>query len=255
MSLQVDQFMCRSDNFGVLIHDPQSGKTATIDAPDEGPILDALKRNGWTLDEILTTHHHGDHVEANAALKQRFDAKITGPAAEAGKIPGIDIQVADGDTITFGSQTAQIIATPGHTLGEISYFFQESGLLFAGDTLFALGCGRVFEGTPKMMWESLQKLMKLPPETTIYCGHEYTEANAAFALSVDPDNAALKNRCEGITSLRQAGKPTLPTTLDVELATNPFLRPADPAIRAHLGMQNATDSEVFTEIRARKDRF
>lgn len=255
MSLQVDQFMCRSDNFGVLIHDPKSGKTATIDAPEEGPILDALKRNDWTLDEILTTHHHGDHVEANAALKQRFNAKITGPAAEAGKIPGIDIQVADGDTITFGSQTAQIIATPGHTLGEISYFFPESGLLFAGDTLFALGCGRVFEGTPEMMWNSLQKLMKLPPATTIYCGHEYTQANAAFALSVDPDNAALNKRCENITALRQAGKPTLPTTLDVELATNPFLRPADPAIREHLGLQNASDSEVFTEIRARKDRF
>lgn len=255
MSLQVDQFMCRSDNFGVLIHDPQTGKTASIDAPEEGPILDALERNGWTLDEILTTHHHGDHVEANAALKQRFGAKITGPAAEAGRIPGIDVEVADGDSIAFGSQTAKIIATPGHTLGEISYFFPDSGLLFAGDTLFALGCGRVFEGTPEMMWNSLQKLMKLPPATMIYCGHEYTQANAAFAVSVDPDNAALKKRCDEIAAQRQAGLPTLPTTLEIELATNPFLRPDDPAIRAQLGMQDAADSVVFTEIRARKDRF
>jgi hydroxyacylglutathione hydrolase len=255
MSLQVDQFTCRSDNFVVLIHDPETGKTASIDAPEEGPILAALERNGWSLDEILTTHHHGDHVAGNAALKQRNGAKITGPAAEAGKIPGIDRQVSDGDTFTFGSESVEVIATPGHTLGEISYFFPASGLLFAGDTLFALGCGRVFEGTPEMMWDSLQKLMQLPPETAVYCGHEYTQTNAGFAVTVDPENDALAKRSAEISALRKAGKATLPTSIGLELQTNPFFRASDPGIRRTLGMENASDVEVFAELRTRRNNI
>ena len=251
--LEIDLFPCRSDNFGVLLHDPVSGATASIDAPEEKPILDALARRGWTLTHILTTHHHGDHVEANLALKQRFGATITGPKREA--IPGIDRKVDEGDVFDFAGRRVEVIATPGHTLGHICFYLPEEKLLFAADTLFALGCGRVFEGTPAQMWGSLEKLAALPDETTVYFGHEYTLSNARFAKTVDPDNAALLARVAEIEALRAAGGFTAPTTIGLEKATNPFLRAGDPAIRRHLGMETAGDAEVFAEIRGRKDRF
>lgn len=251
--LEIDLFPCRSDNFGVLLHDPVSGATASIDAPEEKPILDALARRGWTLTHILTTHHHGDHVEANLALKQRFGATITGPKRET--IPGIDRKVDEGDVFDFAGRRVEVIATPGHTLGHICFYLPEEKLLFAADTLFALGCGRVFEGTPAQMWGSLEKLAALPDETTVYFGHEYTLSNARFAKTVDPDNAALLARVAEIEALRAAGGFTAPTTIGLEKATNPFLRAGDPAIRRHLGMETAGDAEVFAEIRGRKDRF
>lgn len=253
MPLEIEQFMCRSDNFGVLAHDPETGETALIDAPEERPILEAIERTGWTPTMILTTHHHRDHVEANLALKERFGLRIIGPAKEAAKIPGIDQRVKEGDTVRIGQQEGRVIETPGHTAGHISYHFAGVGVAFTADTLFALGCGRLFEGTPADMLSSLKKLSELPLETAIYCGHEYTESNARFALTVDPTNSALKERARKIVALRREGKPTLPTTLAEEMATNPFLRWHDPVIRRNLGMENAPDEAVFAEVRKRKD--
>ncbi len=255
MPVQIDQFMCRSDNFGVLVHDEASGETAIIDAPEEGPIVAAVERTGWRPTHLLTTHHHFDHVEANAALKARYGLKIIGPTAEADKIPGIDETVSDGDTIRVCGEDVRIIETPGHTAGHVVYHFTESGVLFAGDTLFALGCGRLFERPAADMFNALSILRSLPDDTAIYCGHEYTKANADFALSVDPGNKALVARAAEIADLRSRDEPTLPTTLALEKATSPFLRWDDPAIRSNLGMQQASDADVFAEIRKRKDNF
>lgn len=255
MALQVEQFMCRSDNFGVLVHDPETGETAIIDAPEEAPILSAIERTGWTPTVILTTHHHPDHVEANLPLKERFGLSIIGPEAEADRIPGIDRKVKEGDTVRFAGRTIEVIETPGHTAGHISYHFRQDRLAFTADTLFALGCGRLFECKPPVMLASMKKLAALPAETVIYCGHEYTQSNARFALSVDPTNSALKERAKKIDALRAEGKPTLPTTIGEEMATNPFLRWHDPVIRKNLGMEGATDAEVFAELRKRKDVF
>ncbi|MCR6502639.1 hydroxyacylglutathione hydrolase [Shinella sp. CPCC 101442] len=253
--LEIDLFACRSDNFGVLLHDPVSGATASIDAPEEQAILDALARRGWTLSHILTTHHHNDHVEANLALKARFGVEIIGPAREAPRIPGIDRTVDGGDTFDFAGRRVEVILTPGHTLGHICFYLPEEKLLFAADTLFALGCGRLFEGTSAQMWDALSRLAVLPDETTVYFGHEYTLSNGRFALTVDPENTLLASRVAGIEKLRAAGAFTAPTTIGLEKATNPFLRAADPAVRRHLGMETASDADVFAEIRARKDRF
>lgn len=253
MALQIEQFMCRTDNFGVLLHDPDSGETALIDAPEEAAILAAVKRTGWTPTVILTTHHHSDHVEANLALKQRFGLKIVGPKAEEAKIPGIDETVAEGSALTFAGRRVEVIETPGHTAGHIVFHLPQEGLAFTGDTLFALGCGRLFERPASAMHESLRKLAALPAATRVYCGHEYTLSNARFALTIDPSNSALKERAARIERLRADGKPTLPTTIGEELATNPFLRWHDPAIRKNLGMEKASDVDVFAEIRKRKD--
>ncbi|PWL19611.1 hydroxyacylglutathione hydrolase [Falsochrobactrum shanghaiense] len=253
--LDIEQFICRSDNYGVLIHDPESELTASIDAPDADAIEAALERRGWTLDFIFTTHHHLDHVEGNETLKAKFGISIIGPGEEAAKIPGLDRPVGDGDEFTFGLFQVQVISTPGHTAGEISYYLPDAGVVFTGDTLFALGCGRLFEGNPATMFRSLQKLIALPGETAVYCGHEYTESNARFALSVDPGNSALKERALEIARLRAADRMTLPTTIALEMATNPFLRWHDAGIRARLGLQDAPDEVVFAEIRKRKDLF
>ena len=255
MALDIEQFICRSDNFGILARDSATGETALIDAPEEKAILEAVERTGWTPTIILTTHHHIDHVEANLALKEKFGLRIVGPEKEAAKIPGIDETVKEGDTVRVGNQQARVIETPGHTAGHVSYYFDHAGVAFTADTLFALGCGRLFECKPPVMLNSLKKLTALPLETIIYCGHEYTQSNARFALTVDPTNSALKERAAKIDSLREEGKPTLPTTLGEEMATNPFLRWHDPVIRRNLGMEQASDEEVFAEIRKRKDLF
>lgn len=253
--LDIEQFICRSDNYGVLIHDPESALTAAIDAPDANAIEAALKRRGWTLDFIFTTHHHLDHVEGNEQLKARFGVSIIGPKAEESKIPGIDRTVQDGDEFTFGLFRVKVISTPGHTAGEISFYLPEAKVVFTGDTLFALGCGRLFEGTPATMFQSLQKLVALPGDTAVYCGHEYTESNARFALTIDPDNSALKERAQEIGRLRAADKMTLPSSIALEMATNPFLRWHDSRIRARLGMQNATDDAVLQKSASAKIYF
>lgn len=255
MAVDVELFMCLSDNFGALARDRETGTVMLIDAPEERPIIEAIERTGWTPSLLLTTHHHSDHVQANLALKQRYGLKIYGPAAEEAKIPGIDETVAEGSKIQFGSQTIETIETPGHTAGHVSYWLKDAKVAFTADTLFALGCGRLFEGTPATMHASLKKLAALPADTVVYCGHEYTLSNARFAVTIDPQNAALQERARKIEELRAEGRPTLPTTIGAELATNPFLRPHDPAIRRNLGMENASDVEVFAEIRKRKDNF
>lgn len=253
--LQLDVFTCRSDNYGVLLHDPETGLTASIDAPEEGPIVAAAERNGWKITHIYTTHHHIDHVEANLALKERYGCEIIGPRDEAIAIPGLDRAVGDGDVFDFGSYPVHVIGTPGHTAGHICFHVPDAKLLFAADTLFALGCGRLFERPGADMWQSLQKLAALPDETAIYFGHEYTLSNARFAVTIDPGNDRLKTRAAEIEILRAEGKPTIPTTVGLEKETNPFLRAGDPAIRRHLLMETRTNAEVFTEIRKRKDNF
>lgn len=253
--LMIEQFTCRQDNFGVLIHDPMTGDTASIDAPDARVIEDRLAQCGWTLTHIFVTHHHGDHVEGIASLKRAHNARVIGPSAEAAKIADLDETYGDGETFEFAGRDVRVISTPGHTLGHICFYIADDRLLFAGDTLFALGCGRLFEGTPADMWNSLQKLAELPDNTTTYCGHEYTLANARFAISVDPDNSALAERFDHIVELREKGIATLPTAIGYEKRTNPFLRAADPGIRKQLGMEGATDLDVFAELRHRKDNF
>jgi len=255
MALEIEQFMCRSDNFGILARNSATGEAFLVDAPEERPILESIERTGWKPSVLLITHHHPDHVEGNLPLKQRFGLTIIGPEAEKAKIPGIDRTVRDGDIIEVAGLKVKVLSTPGHTNGHVTYVFEDDKVAFAADTLFALGCGRLLEGTPADMVSSLRKLTALPADTKVYCGHEYTQSNARFALTVDPGNAELQARAKEIDALRAAGKPTLPTTIGRELATNPFLRWADPAIRKGLGMENADDVAVFAEIRKRKDNF
>jgi hydroxyacylglutathione hydrolase len=254
-ALQIYQFPCLSDNFGVLIHDPGAQVTASIDAPEADKVSAALREKGWRLTHILTTHHHADHTGGNAQLKAVTGCRIIGPRNEAGKVPGIDEKVGGGDTFAFGLQQVQVLDTPGHTAGHITYVIPSAKVAFVGDTLFALGCGRVIEGTPEMMWTSLRKLMALPKDTAVYCGHEYTLANAKFALTIEPDSAALQKRAKEVDALRAAGKATLPTTIGLELETNPFLRPHVPAIQTGLGMEGKPEWQIFAEIRERKNRF
>ncbi|NTJ43962.1 hydroxyacylglutathione hydrolase [Agrobacterium larrymoorei] len=253
--LEIEVFLCRSDNFGVLLHDSESGATVSIDAPEEAPILNALDRRGWKLTHIFTTHHHQDHVDANLALKEKFACEIRGPHDEAVAIPGLDISAADGDEFEWAGRRVQSIATPGHTAGHICYYLPDDGLLFAADTLFAMGCGRLFERPAADMWHSFQKLMALPDETQVYFGHEYTLSNARFAVTVDPENAVLSRRLSEVEALRNENRFTIPTTIGMEKQTNPYMRVAEPGIRDHLGLKGATDAEVFAEIRTRKDKF
>lgn len=253
--LEISMFPCLSDNYGFLLHDMETDLTAAVDTPDATAILRALAEKNWKLTHILNTHHHWDHAGGNLELKQETACVIVGPRAEAAKIPGIDILVGDGDTFTFGSFTARIYDTSGHTSGHIVYHFESECVAFVGDTLFALGCGRLFEGSPEQMWDSLQIIMRWPDATRIYCAHEYTQNNARFALTIEPQNQDLINRIAEINKLRADDLPTIPTTLALEKKTNPFLRPASTAIRDTLNMQQASDVEVFAKIRRLKDKF
>jgi hydroxyacylglutathione hydrolase len=252
--LDIHQFPCLTDNYGVLIRDAVSGAVASIDAPKAAEVTAALSAKGWQLTEILTTHHHADHTDGNLALKAATACRITGPKAEAARIPGIDIQVSDGDTIKFGALAVSVIATPGHTSGHIIYWIPDAKVAFVGDTLFAMGCGRVNEGTMQQMWGSVSAVGRLPASTMLYCGHEYTLSNARFALTMEPENADLQARMTEVEALRAAGRPTLPTRVDIELKTNPFLRPGSAAIRRRLGLEGAEDWQVFAELRERKNR-
>jgi len=244
-----------SDNYVYLLHDPDTGATAVVDPGEAEPVEAALAARGWTLSQIVNTHHHGDHIGGNAALKAKHGAQLIGPRAEAARIPGMDVTVGAGDSVEIAGHQATVYETPGHTTGHISLHVPGSHALFCGDTLFALGCGRMFEGTPAQFWASLSTLRTLPAETRIYCGHEYTQSNARFALAIDGGNAALKARAAEIDRLRAAGQPTVPSTLAQELGTNPFLRADDPAMAAAVGKAGAAPAEVFAEIRRRKDSF
>ncbi|MET4697251.1 hydroxyacylglutathione hydrolase [Constrictibacter sp. MBR-5] len=254
-SFEIEIVPALSDNYVYILHDPATSATAVVDPAEAQPVLDALSKRGWTLTHILNTHHHADHTAGNLELKERFGVPIVGPRADAARIPGIDVQVGDGDTYTVGSQTAQVFDTPGHTTGHISFWFPDSDALFPGDTLFALGCGRMFEGNPKGFWNSLLKLRGLPDSAKIYCGHEYTQSNARFAVTVEPDNAELAARAKRIDALRAEKRRTIPSELGEEKRTNPFLRADVPELQAAVGMPGADPVDVFAEIRKRKDNF
>ena len=255
MAAQLRLFLCLQDNYGVLIHDQATGATAAIDAPEAAAVEAALKGNGWKLTDILVTHHHGDHTGGIEALKQRYGCRVVAPRCEAEKIPAVDETVGEGDTVKVGNLSAHVLETPGHTLGQIAYWFHGDKLVFVGDTLFSIGCGRVIEGTPEMMWGSLMKLRDLPGDTRIFCGHEYTQANIRFALTVEPDNATLRARKEAVDKLVAEKRPTIPSTIDEERQANPFLRADVPEVAAAVGMSGKPAAEVFTEIRARKNKF
>lgn len=255
MAIQVHMFPCLSDNYGFLVHEPSTGVTATIDTPEAAAIDAALAARGWKLTHIFNTHHHFDHAGGNAALKAKWGCTVVGAANDAARIPGIDVRVQDGDRVALGAAAATVLEVPGHTSGHIAYYFADDGIVFVGDTLFALGCGRLFEGTPAQMWGSLQKLMALPDDTVVYCAHEYTQSNAAFALSVEPGNPALVARAEDVARRRAANQPTVPTTIGLEKQTNPFLRATSAELQAVVGLPGAAPVNVFAETRRRKDHF
>jgi hydroxyacylglutathione hydrolase len=255
MPAETHLFKCLSDNYGVLLHDPESGATASIDAPEAAPVEAALKTTGWKLTDILVTHHHHDHVGGIEALKKKYKCRVVAPAKEAAKIAGVDETVREGDTVKVGTLTANVIETPGHTLGHIAYWFHQDKLAFVGDTLFSIGCGRVIEGDADMMWRSLTKLRDLPNDTEIFCGHEYTAANIKFARTVEPDNKALAERDAEAKREIERGLPTIPVTIGEEKKANPFLRADVPEVAAGIGMAGKEASQVFAEIRARKNKF
>ena len=255
MSLVVDVFICRKDNYGYLAYDTVSGRAAAIDAPDADAIIKAARARGWTLTDILITHHHQDHVEGIKALVAEYGAVVTGPRAEADKIAGLDIEVEPGDEIAVGSTRFSVLGVPGHTLGHIAYYDPAGRHLFTGDSLFSLGVGRMFEGTPGPMWEGLVGLRNLPDDTLIYCGHEYTVANAKFALSVDPDNAALRLRAAEAERARAEGRFTVPVSLGMEKRTNPFLRADHPDLHKAIGVEGADPVRTFAALRRAKDEF
>jgi hydroxyacylglutathione hydrolase len=253
MTLEIHQFPCLSDNYGFLLHDPASGETVCIDTPDAEAYLREAEANGWRITQIWNTHWHPDHAGGNAAIKAATGCAITAPGVDAPRIAGVDRTVGNGDTVSLGGWEARVIDVGGHTLGHVAYHLPEAGLAFVGDSLFALGCGRMFEGTPSQFWESLSRLKSLPPETTLYCAHEYTQSNARFALHADPDNVELQLYAHDIDQRRARGEPTVPMPLARELATNPFLRADDEDLRNRWG--GSSPVETFAKLRAAKDAF
>ncbi|MEQ8708855.1 MAG: hydroxyacylglutathione hydrolase [Rhodospirillales bacterium] len=253
--LEIEQIPVLDDNYVYLVREPDSGLCAVVDPAVSEPVLRRADELGWTITHILNTHHHGDHVGGNMAIKSATGCVIVGPKADRDRIPGIDIELADGERWMFGEQEACVFDVPGHTRGHICFWFAGSRALFIGDTLFALGCGRLFEGTPAQMWSSLSKLRPMPDDTRVYCAHEYTQSNARFAVTVETSNKTLHERSASIDVARQAGRPTVPSTLGEERATNPFLRADQPALQQDIGMVGAQPEEVFAEVRQRKDRF
>lgn len=253
--LQVERLPLLQDNYAWLVLDTDTNVSGIVDPAVAAPVLARLRELDRGLDWILATHHHADHVGGNLELKAATGCRIAGAEVDAHRIPGIDLRLSEGERFAFGSRSAEIIATPGHTSGHISFWFADDKALFCADTLFALGCGRLIEGDAPTMLRSLAKLRALPDDTLVYCGHEYTLTNARFALTVDPDNETLRARAASVAAMREQGSPTVPSTLGEEKATNPFLRWDDPSIRRRLGLANAADAEVLGEIRRRKDRF
>jgi hydroxyacylglutathione hydrolase len=255
MAVEVRLIPCLSDNYAALLHDAESNTTALIDAPDAAAILNALDEEGWKLTHILITHRHPDHVQGIAEIRKKFPVPVYGPRAEAESIPDISVKLGHHDVAEIGPLRANIIDTPGHTAGHIVYHFPKEQLLFSGDTLFALGCGRPFERPAEVLWQSLLKLRELPPETKIYCGHEYTLSNAKFSVTVDPGNKQLKERLKQIEAARAKGEPTVPSTMEEELATNPFMRADNPAVQEAVGMKDGDPGAVFTKLRELKNTF
>jgi hydroxyacylglutathione hydrolase len=255
MPVKIHLFPCLQDNYGVLLHDTATGATAAIDAPESAAVETALKETGWKLTDILVTHHHNDHTAGIPDLKQRYGCRVVAPKKESARVPQFDAVAGEGDTVKVGNAAARVIDTPGHTAGHISYWFDADKIVFAADTLFSIGCGRVLEGSHEIMWQSLLKLRNLPDDTQVYCGHEYTAANVRFALTIEPENMALQARAAEVSTLRAAGKPTIPVTIGAERAANPFLRADDAELAESLGMKGRPPAEVFAKIRTAKDNF
>lgn len=246
---------CLKDNYAYILHEPRTKAVAVVDPSEAAPVIDALRARSLSLTHILNTHHHFDHTGGNLELKERTGAKIIGPRADADRIPGIDIQVGNGDLVAIGTAIAKVFDIPAHTRGHIAFWFEEAKAVFTGDTMFAMGCGRLFEGTPAQMWASLSTLARLPADTRVYCGHEYTQSNGRFALTLEPGNADLVARMKQVDELRNKGLPTIPSTIGLELKTNPFLRPDSPELRQAMSMESANVIDVFAETRRRKDVF
>jgi hydroxyacylglutathione hydrolase len=255
MPLDVRLVPLLKDNYAYLLRDDESGKTAIVDPSEAEPVLRLIDTLGWKLDYILNTHHHADHSGGNVGIKQRTGATVVGPQADRDRIPAIDVALADGEHFQFGTADAEVMDIPGHTRGHIAFWFARDRAVFCGDTLFALGCGRMFEGTAPQMWTSLQRLRELPDATRVYCGHEYTQANARFALTVEPGNRALVARAAEIDAKRAAGEPTIPSTIGAERATNPFFRADQPELAQGVGLAGGDPVAVFAETRLRKDKF
>jgi hydroxyacylglutathione hydrolase len=251
--LEVHQFACLDDNYGYLLHDSASGETACIDTPDADAYLREAAANGWQITQIWNTHWHPDHAGGNEAIKAATGCTVTAPAGEKDKIAGIDRTVGHGGTVKIGTYTADVVDVGGHTMGHIAYHLPDAQIAFVGDAVFALGCGRMFEGTPPQFWASLSRIKALPPETMLYCAHEYTASNARFAIHADPDNAALADYVAEITDKRSREEWTVPTRLERELATNPFLRSDDPEMQARWG--GNAPHETFAALRSAKDSF
>ena len=253
--LSIELIPCLSDNYAYLVRDEAAGLCAVVDPSEADPVRARLTARGAKLTHILNTHHHPDHTGGNLALKAEFGAQVVGPEKDRERIPGIDVGVDESAPWQFGPHTATVLEIPAHTKAHIAFVFGDSDAAFTGDTLFAMGCGRLFEGTPAMMWAAMQKLMTLPDSTRVYCGHEYTLSNGRFALTVEPGNADLQARMKDVEALRAKDEPTIPTTIGLEKKTNPFMRPNSPEIRKTLGLEGASDVDVLAETRLRKDNF
>lgn len=255
MTLELVTVPCLTDNYAYLLHDPGTGTTAAVDVPEAAPMLAALAERGWRLSDILLTHHHDDHIAGVADLQAATGAKVAGGAADASRLPPLDLALTDGLVFSVGNHEVHVIDVPGHTVGHLAFHIPSARLAFTADSLMAAGCGRLFEGTPAQMWQSLQRLAALPPDTLICSGHEYTASNIRFALSLEPDNSALILRSERVEKARRDGRATVPSLLSEELETNPFLRAGLPQMKTRLGMENTEDADVFATIRRRKDTF
>ena len=255
MPLELVTIPCLADNYAYLLHETETGETALVDAPEAAPIVAALETRGWKLSEIWITHHHNDHVGAVDELREATGARVVGNAADAKRLPRLDREVRGGETFDFAGHEVRVLDVSGHTIGHLAFYVPDAKAAFTADSLMALGCGRLFEGTAPVMWESLKRLAALPPETLICSGHEYTQANARFARTIEPENPALMSRIRDIDAARSEGRPTVPSILETETATNPFLRAGLPEVQEALGMSGYAPSEVFAEIRSRKDRF
>jgi hydroxyacylglutathione hydrolase len=260
MPLMLETIPCLTDNYAYLLHDPASGETALVDAPEAGPILARLNQRGWALGQILITHHHPDHIGGVAEVVAATGARVLGAGADAHRLPPLSRALAEGDALTVGTHGGRVIEVPGHTRADLAFVFDGAGaggetLAFTGDSLMSGGCGRLFEGTAAQMWASLQKLCALPDTTWVCSGHEYTAANLAFAAQIEPDNAALQGRIQRVAAARAAGRGTVPSRLAGERATNPFLRVDQPAIRQAVGAGQGTDIETFALLRQLKNNF
>ena len=255
MPLEIITLPCLSDNYAYLLHDAKSGQTALVDAPEAAAVKSALSARGWELDAILLTHHHYDHIDGVEELCSTYGAKVYGAKADADRLPPLDHALDYEARFDLFGEEVRVLDVSGHTLGHVAFYLPQSQAVFTADSLMALGCGRLFEGTPQMMWESLNRLMALPPQTTVYSGHEYTQSNARFAVTIEPDNAALQLRVDDINAKRAKGEATVPSLLQLELNTNPFLRAHLDAVKTAIGMEGVENADVFVEIRRRKDNF